>query len=162
MYIYIYLYIYKKLSPEWKNFHEQKVFLFRFYILCENFSKIGPIIKKIPKFWDDPLNSFESHLPEGGQSCPLEACPAPIEIEEGVEGLKAPPEEHLPQTEPQEHWMQWRWAWRQEKSDEELQAGPVNERENPSMSLWRNIRVAINFAGMLLVSNNSICCYLRR
>ena len=50
MYIYIYLYIYKKLSPKWKNFHEQKVFLFRFYILCENFSKIGPIIKKIPKF----------------------------------------------------------------------------------------------------------------
>ena len=46
MYIYIYLYIYKKLSPKWKNFHEQKVFLFRFYILCENFSKIGPIIKK--------------------------------------------------------------------------------------------------------------------
>ena len=31
------------------------VFFFRFYILCENFSKIGPIIKKIPKFWDDPL-----------------------------------------------------------------------------------------------------------
>ena len=27
---------------------------FRFYILCENFSKIGPIIKKIPKFSDDP------------------------------------------------------------------------------------------------------------
>ena len=35
-----------KLSPIWKNCHEQKVFLFRFYILCENFSKIGPIIKK--------------------------------------------------------------------------------------------------------------------
>ena len=32
----------KKLSPKWKNF----VFLFRFYILCENFRKIGPIIKK--------------------------------------------------------------------------------------------------------------------
>ena len=46
IYIYIYLYIYKKLSPEWKNFHEQRVFLFRFYILCENFIKIGPIIKK--------------------------------------------------------------------------------------------------------------------
>ena len=32
IYIYIYLYtylnIYKKLSPEWKSFHEQKVFLF--------------------------------------------------------------------------------------------------------------------------------------
>ena len=46
LYIYIYLYIYKKLSPKWKNCHEQKVFLFRFYILFENFSKIGPIIKK--------------------------------------------------------------------------------------------------------------------
>ena len=44
--IYIYLYIYKKLSPKWKNCQEQKVFLFRFYILCENFSKIGLIIKK--------------------------------------------------------------------------------------------------------------------
>ena len=55
MYIYIYLYIYIKLSPTWKNVHEQKVFYFRFYILCENFSKIGPIIKKIPKFSDDPL-----------------------------------------------------------------------------------------------------------
>ena len=50
IYKYIFVYIYKKLSPKWKNFHEQKVFLFRFYILCENFSKIGPIIKKIPKF----------------------------------------------------------------------------------------------------------------
>ena len=28
---------------------------FRFYISCENFSKIGPIITKIPKFSDDPL-----------------------------------------------------------------------------------------------------------
>ena len=46
IYIYIYLYIYEKLSNKWKNCHEQKVFLFRFYILCENFSKIGPIIKK--------------------------------------------------------------------------------------------------------------------
>ena len=36
----------KKLSPKWKKFLEQKVFLFRFYILCENFSKIGPIMKK--------------------------------------------------------------------------------------------------------------------
>ena len=32
-----------------------KSVFFRFYILCENFSKIGPIIKKILKFWDDPL-----------------------------------------------------------------------------------------------------------
>ena len=35
MYIYIYLYIYKKLSPKWKKFQEQQVFLFRFYILCK-------------------------------------------------------------------------------------------------------------------------------
>ena len=57
IYIYIYIiYIYIKLSPKWKNVQEQKVFFVRFYILCENFSKIGPIIKKIPKFWDDPLN----------------------------------------------------------------------------------------------------------
>ena len=28
MYIYIYLYTYKKLSPKWKNFQEQKVFFF--------------------------------------------------------------------------------------------------------------------------------------
>ena len=48
IHIYIYLYIYKKLSHKWKNFHEQKVFLFRFDILCENFGKIGLIIKKIP------------------------------------------------------------------------------------------------------------------
>ena len=27
-----------------------KSFFFQFYILCENFSEIGPIIKKIPKF----------------------------------------------------------------------------------------------------------------
>ena len=32
-----------------------KSFFFRFYILCEDFSKIGPIIKKIPKFQFDPL-----------------------------------------------------------------------------------------------------------
>ena len=39
-----------------KKDQEQKVFFFfRFYILCENFSKIGPIIKKIPKFQSDPL-----------------------------------------------------------------------------------------------------------
>ena len=50
MYISIYLYIYKKVSPKWKKILTQKVFLFRFYILCVNFSKIGPIIKKIPKF----------------------------------------------------------------------------------------------------------------
>ena len=36
---------------------EQKVFFFRFYILCENFSKIRLIIKKIPKFRDDPLKA---------------------------------------------------------------------------------------------------------
>ena len=58
IYIYIYLYIYKKLSPKWKKFHKQKVFCFWFYILSENFSKIGPIIKKIPKFQSDPLNLF--------------------------------------------------------------------------------------------------------
>ena len=58
MYIYIYLFIYKKLSYKWKNFQEQKVFIFRFYILCENFSMLGPIIKKIPKFLDDPLKYF--------------------------------------------------------------------------------------------------------
>ena len=55
MYIYIYLYIYIKLSPKSKNFQEQKVFSFRFCILCDNFSKIGPIIKKIPNFVNDPL-----------------------------------------------------------------------------------------------------------
>ena len=44
--LYIFVYISKKLSPKWKNFHEQKVFLFRFYILCENFRKIESIIKK--------------------------------------------------------------------------------------------------------------------
>ena len=32
-----------------------KSIFFRFYILCENFSKIGPIIKKIPNFVNDPL-----------------------------------------------------------------------------------------------------------
>ena len=32
---------------------------FRFYILCENFSKIGPIIKKIQKFSDDPLKPYK-------------------------------------------------------------------------------------------------------
>ena len=47
--IFIYICIYKKLSPKWKKFQEQKVFVFLFYILCENFSEIGPIIKKIPK-----------------------------------------------------------------------------------------------------------------
>ena len=29
-----------------ENISRTKVFLFRFYILCENFSKIGPIMKK--------------------------------------------------------------------------------------------------------------------
>ena len=38
-----------------KNFRNKKCY-FLFYILCGNFSKIGPIIKEIPKFWDDPLN----------------------------------------------------------------------------------------------------------
>ena len=38
-------------------FTNKKCF-FRFYILCENISKIGPIIKKIPKFWDDPLKKW--------------------------------------------------------------------------------------------------------
>ena len=33
--------MHKKTSPKWKNCHEQKVFIFRFYILCENYSKIG-------------------------------------------------------------------------------------------------------------------------
>ena len=42
-----------------KKFQEQQVFLFRFYILCENFSKIGPIIKKIPKFSDDPFKGTD-------------------------------------------------------------------------------------------------------
>ena len=31
------------------------MFFIQFYILCANFCKIGPIIKKILKFWDDPL-----------------------------------------------------------------------------------------------------------
>ena len=35
------------------------VFLFQFNILCENFIKIGPIIKKIPKFCDDPLKGID-------------------------------------------------------------------------------------------------------
>ena len=38
-----------------ENFSRTSSVFFRFYILCENFSKIGPIIKKIPKFSDDPL-----------------------------------------------------------------------------------------------------------
>ena len=48
----------KKLRANRKNFHEQKVFFFRFYILCENFSKIGQIIKKIPNFANDPLQEI--------------------------------------------------------------------------------------------------------
>ena len=55
IYTRIYTYIYIKLSLKWKKFHEQKVFIFLFHIFCENFSKIGPIIKKIPKFANDPL-----------------------------------------------------------------------------------------------------------
>ena len=55
MCIYIYICIYIKLRLKWKKFHEQKVFCFRFYILSENFSKIGPIIKKIQNFVNDPL-----------------------------------------------------------------------------------------------------------
>ena len=38
------------------------IFFFRFYILCDNFSKIGPIIKKIPKFSDDPYKIGSFHL----------------------------------------------------------------------------------------------------
>ena len=38
--------MHKKISSKWKNCHKQKVFLFRFYILCENFSNIAPKIKK--------------------------------------------------------------------------------------------------------------------
>ena len=43
-----------------EKFSWTTVFYFRFYILWENFSKIGPIIKKIPKFSDDPLKGTES------------------------------------------------------------------------------------------------------
>ena len=38
-----------------KFFMNKKCFFFQFYILFENFIKIGPIMKKIPKFWSDPL-----------------------------------------------------------------------------------------------------------
>ena len=34
-----------------------------FYLLCENFSEIGPIIKKIPNFVNDPLNIAASLIP---------------------------------------------------------------------------------------------------
>ena len=34
-----------------------KSVFYLFYILCENFSKIGPIIKKIPNFVNDFLKS---------------------------------------------------------------------------------------------------------
>ena len=77
MYIYIYLYVYKKLSPKWKKFKEQKVFLFQFYILCENFSKIEPIIpiRKFQNFEAIPLrvvpllppSSWFATLGSGGQ-----------------------------------------------------------------------------------------------
>ena len=40
----------------------KSVFFFRFYILCENFSKIGPIIKKIPNFVNDPLKALLSTI----------------------------------------------------------------------------------------------------
>ena len=64
--LYIFVYIYRKLSPKWKNFHEQKVCFHRIYILFKNFSKIGPIIKKIPNFVNGPLNvlatAFHSSL----------------------------------------------------------------------------------------------------
>ena len=53
--LYIYIYIYIKLSPKWKKIRNKKCFFFRFYILYENFSNIGTIIKKIPNFVNDPL-----------------------------------------------------------------------------------------------------------
>ena len=37
------------------------MFYFQYYMKCENFSKIGPIIKKILKFSDDPLK-FKSSM----------------------------------------------------------------------------------------------------
>ena len=52
------MYIYKKTKAQQeKNSGIKRVF-FRFYILCENFSKIGPTIKKIPNFVNDPLKSW--------------------------------------------------------------------------------------------------------
>ena len=63
-YIYIYVYyIYKKLSPKWKNCQEQNFFFdftceFLRVKLCEIFSKIGPIIKKISNFVNDPHKIF--------------------------------------------------------------------------------------------------------
>ena len=39
-----------------------KSIFFRFYILCENFSKIGPIIKKNPKFQSYPLNDIDTGI----------------------------------------------------------------------------------------------------
>ena len=47
----MYLYIYKKQALNGKMFMNKKCFFFPFDIFCENFSKIGPIIKKIPKFY---------------------------------------------------------------------------------------------------------------
>ena len=38
-----------------EKFSRTKSVFFRFYILCENFSKIGPIIKKISNFVNNPL-----------------------------------------------------------------------------------------------------------
>ena len=40
-----------------KNSGTKSDFFFRFYILFENFSKIGPILKKNPNFVNDPLKS---------------------------------------------------------------------------------------------------------
>ena len=38
----------------------KKCVFFRFYILCENFSKIGPIVKKIQNFVNDPPKENEN------------------------------------------------------------------------------------------------------
>ena len=47
------------------------MFFFRFYILCENFNKIGPIIKKIPNFVEDPLKIIKKLLSSLLSSCVL-------------------------------------------------------------------------------------------
>ena len=57
IYIYICIYI-KNQALNGKMFRNKKCF-FRFYILYENFSKIGPIIKKIPKFWENLSRSLD-------------------------------------------------------------------------------------------------------
>ena len=57
--IHIYLYIYKKLSPKWKFFSKNKKCFSSDFTSCVIiFSNIGPIIKKIPNFVNDPLNSL--------------------------------------------------------------------------------------------------------